>query len=126
MKQKQSPIELDEFIVIGDRILIQPRTTDNRTSTGLYLPPGVREKEEIGSGYILKTGPGYPIPASQDDENWNPTHDAVKYIPLQVEAGDLAIYLKKQAYEIQFKNEKYLIISQSAVLLVIRDEGLFE
>ncbi len=126
MKANLSHQDIKEFIVIGDRVLIKPRDTDNRTSSGLYLPPGVKEKEEINSGYILKTGPGYPIPSSQEEENWNPLHQPIKYIPLQAEIGDLAIYLKKYAYEIQFKNEKYFIVSQSSILLVIRDEGLFE
>jgi len=126
VKANLSHQDIKEFIVIGDRVLIKPRDTDNRTSSGLYLPPGVKEKEEINSGYILKTGPGYPIPSSQEEENWNPLHQPIKYIPLQAEIGDLAIYLKKYAYEIQFKNEKYFIVSQSSILLVIRDEGLFE
>ncbi|MQY78488.1 MAG: co-chaperone GroES, partial [Bacteroidetes bacterium] len=30
------------------------------------------------------------------------------------------------AYEIEFNKEKYVIVSHSAILLLVRDDGLFE
>jgi chaperonin GroES len=117
---------LDKFIVIGDRVLIKPKSPQERTKTGLYLPPGVTEKEKIHSGYVLKVGPGYPIPAIQDvDEPWKDKSDDVKYVPLQPKPGDLAVYLQNSSYEIEFRNEKYVIVPHSAILLLIRDEDLF-
>ena len=56
-------LDLNRFIVVGDRVLIKPKTLQNKTKAGLYLPPTVTEKENLCSGYIIKTGPGYPIPA---------------------------------------------------------------
>jgi chaperonin GroES len=35
---------LKKLIVIGDRLLIKLTKPDERTPTGLYLPPGVQEK----------------------------------------------------------------------------------
>ena len=52
---------IDRFIVVGDRVLIRPKSQQDRTKSGLYLPPGVQEKEKIHSGYVLKVGPGYPL-----------------------------------------------------------------
>ena len=116
----------DKFIVVGDRVVIKPKATQNKTKSGLYLPPGVHEKEDVHSGYVIKIGPGYPIPNPNDfDETWKESED-VKYIPLQAKEGDLAIYLQNRAYEIEFNREKYMIVPQSAILLIIRDEGLFE
>ena len=118
--------DLDKFIVIGDRVLIKPKSPQERTKTGLYLPPGVTEKEKIHSGYVLKVGPGYPIPAIQDiDEPWKDKSDEVKYVPLQPKPGDLAVYLQNSSYEIEFRNEKYVIVPHSAILLLIRDKDLF-
>jgi chaperonin GroES len=54
---------IEKFIVVGDRVLIRPQEESNKTNTGLYLPPGVSEKEKVQSGYIIKTGPGYPTAA---------------------------------------------------------------
>ena len=116
----------DKFIVIGDRLLVKPRKADAKTDAGLYLPPGIKEKEAIQSGYIIKVGPGYPIPASEESEPWKERKEQIRYIPLQAQEGDLAIFLQKHAYEIEFNKEKYMIVPQSAVLMLIRDEGLFE
>lgn len=117
---------IDKLIVVGDRVLIKPKSLNDHTKSGLYLPPTVIEKEEIQSGYIIKAGPGYPIPSSEDDESWKTDKEKIKYIPLQSREGDLALYLQKQAIEIEFDQVKYFIVPQSAILLLLRDEDLFE
>lgn len=116
----------DRFVLIGDRVLIKPRKAEEKTKAGLYLPPTVQEKEEVRSGFVIKAGPGYPVPSVEEPEEWKADSDPAKYIPLQVEEGDLAIFLQKAAYEIEFNGEKYAIVSQSAILMAIRNEDLFE
>ncbi len=119
--------KLKKLIVIGDRVLIKPKAPEDQTKSGLYLPVGVQEKEKIQSGYVIKVGPGYPIPMpNDDDEPWKEPEDEVKYIPLQVKEGDLAIFLQKGAFEVQYESEKYLIVQQQAILMVERDEDLFD
>lgn len=118
--------DFSKFIVIGDRVLVKPREANAKTKSGLYLPPGVHENEKIHSGYVIKVGPGYPIPSPEEDEPWKEQKEKLKFIPLQAKEGDLAIYLQKHSYEIEFNNHKYIIIPQSAILMVIRDEGIFE
>ena len=113
---------IDRFIVVGDRVLIKPQEDTSRTSSGLYLPAGVAEKEKVQSGYVIKSGPGYATSSEVDDEPWKESANKVKYIPLQAREGDLAIFLRKEAVEIEFDKEKYLIIPQSAILLLIRNE----
>lgn len=114
--------DLDKLVVIGDRVLIQQGTAAQRTSSGLYLPAGYQDKEEIQSGYILKCGPGYALPNMEGDESWNPKEREPKYLPLQVQPGDLALFMQKSAVEIKYNNEKYFIVPQSAILLVEREE----
>ncbi len=119
--------DLDKFIMIGDRVLIQPKSPLDKTKSGLYLPPGIQEKEKIHVGYVMKVGPGYPIPAINEvDEPWKDKSDEVKYVPLQPKEGDVAIYMQKSGYEIEFKKSKYIIVPHSAILMLIRDKGLFE
>ncbi len=113
---------LQKFIVVGDRVLIKPQEESNKTSTGLYLPAGVSEKEKIQSGYVMKVGPGYATSAQNEDEPWKEKDDQVKYIPLQAKEGDLAIFLRREAFEIEFDKEKYLIVPNSAILLLIRND----
>jgi chaperonin GroES len=115
---------LKKLVVIGDRVLIKPTSPDERTASGLYLPPGVQEKEKVQQGYVIKTGPGYAIPMPVDDEPWKQDEDQVKYVPLQTKEGDLAIFLLSGATEVTYKNEKYFIVPQSAILMLEREEDL--
>lgn len=118
---------LDKFLMVGDRLLIKPKSPLDKTKSGLYLPPGVQSKEKIQAGYILKVGPGYPIPAIQEiEEPWKDKTEDVKYVPLQAKEGDMAIFMQNSGFEIEFKKEKFIIVPHSAVLMVIRDESLFE
>ncbi len=116
---------LKNIIVVGDRVLIKPVKEAQKTATGIYLPPGVQEKEKVQSGYIVKAGPGYPIPNAVEEEDWKPEDEKIKYIPLQAKEGDLAIFLQKGAFEVQYDGEKYFIVSQSSILMLEREEDLF-
>lgn len=119
--------DLEKFIMVGDRVLVKPKNPMNKTQSGLYLPPTVQENEKVHSGYIVKVGPGYPIPIMTDeDEPWKDQKDDVKYVPLQAQAGDLAVYLHKSGFEIGFNKEKYIILPHSAIMMIIRDEDLFK
>jgi len=115
-----------QIIVVGDRVLIKPDDTKERTSFGLYLPQGVETKEKVQGGYIVKVGPGYPLPDpnAMDDEPWGASQAEAKYLPLQAEEGDYALFLRKAAIEIEFDKEKYVIVSQPAILLLMRDNLL--
>lgn len=120
--------DIDKFLMIGDKVLIKPKNPQSQTRSGLYLPPSVQQGEKIQVGYIIKTGPGYPLPSqTEEHEVWQKREDdEVRYLPLQAHEGDLAVYLPNMAYEIGFNDETYLIIPHSAILMLMRDEGLFE
>jgi chaperonin GroES len=119
--------KLKRIVVIGDRVLVKPKKEEGRTANGLYLPPGVQEKEKVQSGYIIKTGPGYAIPfPMEEDEPWKKQEEKTRYIPLQAQEGDLAVFLQKGAFEVIIDQEKYFIVPQSSILLLERDEDLFD
>ena len=113
-----------KLIVIGDRLLIKPVQGNERTASGLYLPPGVQEKEKVQQGYVIKAGPGYAIPMPIEDEPWKGEEEKVKYVPLQAKEGDLAIFLLSGATEVMYENEKYFIVPQGAILMIEREEDL--
>ncbi|MXZ10420.1 MAG: co-chaperone GroES [Gemmatimonadetes bacterium] len=111
-----------ELVVIGDRVLVKQEDLEERTKVGLYLPQTVVEKEEVQSGRIMATGPGLPLPETpEDDEPWRNSPKEPRYLPLQVEEGDFALFLQKAAMEISFEGEKYLIVPQASILVVIRE-----
>jgi chaperonin GroES len=116
--------KLKKLVVIGDRVLIRPSKPNERTESGLYLPPGVQDKEKVQQGFVIKTGPGYAIPMPVDDEPWRGNEEQVKYVPLQAREGDLAIFLLSGATEVLYENEKYYIVPQSAILMLERDEEI--
>ena len=116
--------KLKKLIIIGDRLLIKPTRPDERTASGLYLPPGVQEKEKVQQGYVIKAGPGYAIPMPMDDEPWKGEEEKVKYLPLQAKEGDLAIFLVSAATEVMYEGNKYFIVPQSAILMLEREEDL--
>ena len=119
--------DLQKLIVIGDRILIKPKVPQSKTKSGLLLPPGVNENEKVLIGFVVKVGPGYPIPSvSDNDEPWKNRSDEPKYVPLQPKVGDQAVYLQNSAIEIEFNKEKYVVVPHSAILLLLRDDGLFQ
>jgi len=115
-----------QVVVIGDRILLQLDEEGDRMKSGLYLPPSVREKEKVAMGRVVKVGPGYPIPNPNytEDEPWSQPKDPMRYIPLQAKEGDYALFLREQGIEVEFEEKKYLIVPQSAVLMLVRDELL--
>ena len=112
------------IIVIGDRVLIRPDESAEKSPAGLYLPPTVREKEDVWGGVVVEVGPGLPVsdPNSVKEEPWKTETENVRYIPPQAETGDYALFLKKASVEINVEENKYLIVPQAAILVIIREE----
>ena len=118
--------KLRKLIVVGDHVLIKPLKESEKTESGILLPPGVREKEKIKTGFIVKVGPGYPIPIPMDEEDsWKDEEDQMKYVRLQAKEWDKAIFLQSGAFEVIYEKEKYFIVSQASILMLEREEDLF-
>lgn len=114
-----------DLIVVGDRLLIRPQEGEERTGAGLYLPQTAVNEQQVRGGRVVKVGPGYPIPDPVDsDEAWKGRDrgNEPRYLPLQAREGDYALFLKKAAIEISYDNEKYLIVPNSAVLVLARED----
>ena len=114
-----------QILVVGDRVLIKPDKGEKKSKAGLYLPPSVIEKQEILSGVIVEVGPGIPLGNPEDniDEPWaSNDNSTVKYIPTQADIGDIALFLNKASIEIKIENDDFLIVPQSAILILIRDD----
>lgn len=114
-----------ELIIVGDRVLIEPDDSHDRTDTGLYLPQGVKEKEKVQSGTVVKIGPGYPIPdpSAIEAEPWETPSAQKHYFPLQAKEGDFCIFLRNAAVEIEYRTKKYLVVPHAAILVILRGHG---
>lgn len=112
-----------ELIVVGDRVLIQPQTGEDRTDSGLVLPASVSEQEGVENGRVVKTGPGYLTqnPEYSESESWKESTDPVRYLPLQAEPGDHAFFVRKEAVDLRYDGENYLIVPHNAILALVRE-----
>ena len=114
-----------QIIIVGDRVLIQPDTDEKKSAAGLYLPPSVIEKQAVHGGIVVEVGPGIPVgnPDEISEEPWKTNSNGeVRYIPTQAEIGDYALFLSKASIEIKVEDQDYLILHQSAILVLIRDD----
>lgn len=118
-------VAVKNLIIVGDRVLIRPETSTGKTKSGLYLPPGVKEKEKIQTGLVIRVGPGYALPSGDFDEDWKSGEERIRYIPLQAQEGDTAIFLLNAAHEIIYNEEKYYIVPQQAILMLERDNEFY-
>ncbi|NIM52360.1 MAG: co-chaperone GroES [Gemmatimonadales bacterium] len=117
-----------KLVVVGDRVLIAPEEGEERTNVGLYLPPTAVDRQAVQSGRILATGPGTPLsaPTELDDEPWKTTGAEPRYVPMQAQVGDFALFFRKAAVEITFEGKQYLVVPQAAILVLVRSEDPFE
>ena len=111
------------LIVVGDRVLIKVDTGEERTDMGLILPQTVSDKAQVQSGRVVEVGQGLPMPFGDDvnDEPWRETPRQKRHIPMEVEVGDRALFLRKAAIEIKYEGTEYLIVPQAAILVLLRD-----
>ena len=123
LKTTEGPMSR-EVLVIGDKVLIKPEEDSSKTPSGLYLPAGVQEKEAAMGGHVVNVGPGWPtVEPLTEGEPWSGgTRTGMRYVPLQAERGDFAIFLRSNAVEVEIDASKYLIVPHAAILLLIRDK----
>ena len=113
-----------KLMVAGDRVLITPEEGEERTRVGLYLPATAIETQQVQQGVIVATGPGDPLPDPSvfEEEPWRAEEKTPRFRPMQARVGDHAIFFRKAAVEIRFEDQRYLVVPQAAILVLVRDE----
>lgn len=113
---------MSELIIVGDRVLIEPNDGEKQTNAGLYLPATVTEKEKVGTGQVVRVGPGHimPNPEYSEGEPWTQANEAVRYLPLQAQPGDFAFYVRNEAIEISYEKKTYYIVHHGSILALVR------
>ena len=119
-----------KLVVVGDRVLVAPEEGEERTNVGLYLPPTAVDRQAVQSGRIIATGPGTPLPEPNqlDDEPWkiSSANMPQRYVPMQAQIGDFALFFRKAAVEISFEDKRYLVVPQAAILVLVRSDDLLD
>ncbi|MBU8871165.1 MAG: co-chaperone GroES family protein [Gemmatimonadales bacterium] len=113
-----------KLIVVGDRLLVRPEEGEERTNAGLYLPPGALRSRQAKGGWVVSVGPGVPVfnPAEFMDPSLVEENNGPTFVPMQAQEGDYVLFLEKAAVEITFEKKNYLIVPNSGVLVLVRED----
>ena len=80
-------------------------------------------------GGLYEACVGVPDLADASDEPWRQitgSQRETRFVPMQARTGDYALFFRKAAVEITFENDRYLVVPQSAILALVRDEVEFD
>lgn len=86
---------------LGDRVLVEPMTEEEKTKSGIVLPDTV-DKEKKAQGKILAIGQGE------------------KVIKLGVKEGDTVIFGKYSGDEIEIEDKDYKFLKYDEILAIIK------
>ena len=86
---------------MGDRLVVKPMQSEEKTKSGIYLPDTAKEKPQEGK--VIAVGPG-----RMTDEG--------KRIAPDVEVGDVVLYTKYGGTEIKIDGEEFIIMRESDIL----------
>jgi len=89
---------------LDDRVLVKPSEAEERTSSGIFLPEGAKEKPMTGK--IVAVGPG-----KLNDDG---TRAAVT-----VKKGDTVVYGKYGGTEVELNGKEHMLVRESELLGVI-------
>ena len=86
---------------MGDRLVVKPMQSEEKTKSGIYLPDTAKEKPQEGK--VIAVGPG-----RMTDEG--------KRIAPDVAVGDIVLYTKYGGSEIKIDGEEFIIMRESDIL----------
>lgn len=90
---------------LGDRLLVKPKPSEEKTKSGIVLPDSAKEKPQEGE--VIAVGEG-----AKDEKG--------KKIPMEVKVGDVVLYSKYSGTEVKIDGEEHLIIKESDVLAIVK------
>jgi len=110
------------LILVGDRVLIDPNFEGEQlTDSGIVLPASVADRDRVRQGRVISVGPGYLMANPEySDQPWRRPDEAVRYLPLQAMAGDMAFFLRKEAIDFNYQGRAHVIVPHAAILVLVR------
>jgi chaperonin GroES len=88
---------------LGDKVLVKPNTSDEKTAGGIVLPDSAKERPQEGT--VVSVGSGRVLDNGQKVE-------------VGVKEGDVVIYSKYGGTEIKIEGTEHLILDESSILAV--------
>ena len=90
---------------LGDRVVVKPGESEEKTKSGIVIPDTAKEKPQEGE--VVAVGSG------KVDESG-------KKIPLEVKKGDKVLYSKYGGTEVKVEGKEYLILRESDILAIVK------
>ena len=88
---------------LGDRVVVKPEPSEEKTKSGIVLPDSAKEKPQEGT--VVAVGIGRVLDNGQK-------------VPLEVKVGDKIIYSKYGGTEVKIEDEEYIILQERDILAV--------
>jgi len=89
---------------LGDRVVVKPMPSEEKTKSGIVLPDTAKEKPQegeviaVGTGRLLETG---------------------QRVPIDLKPGDKILFSKYAGNEVKIDDVEYLIMREADILGVI-------
>jgi chaperonin GroES len=89
---------------LGERIVVKPLESEEKTKSGIVLPDTAKEKPQMGK--VLAVGSGKLL-------------DNGEKIALEVKVGDKVLFAKYAGTEVKLDGEEYMVLKENDVLAII-------
>ncbi len=90
---------------LGDHILIEPISQEEKTKGGIFLPE-TTEKERPEQGKVIAVGPGRRLSSG-------------KRLPIEIEVGAKVLFTKYAPNDIKVDDKEYLIAKEEDILAIL-------
>lgn len=89
--------------VLGARVVLEPEAIEDKTASGIILPPKAQEEQQLGT--VVVVGPGRRL------ENGT-------VFPMDLQIGDRVLYARTAGVPVQKDGKDYLVINEAHILAV--------
>ncbi|MHC5248787.1 co-chaperone GroES [Enterococcus sp. LJL90] len=89
---------------LGDRVIIQVASEEEKTVGGIVLASAAKEKPQTGS--VIAVGEGRLL-------------DNGEKVPASVKVGDTVMFEKYAGTEVKFEGTEYLIVSGKDIIAIV-------
>lgn len=90
---------------LGDRIVIKPKASEEKSTGGIVIPDTAKERPHEGN--IVSVGPGRLL-------------ETGTLQPLEVKVGQTVLYSKYAGTEIKLNGEEYVIVKEDEILAIVQ------
>ncbi len=93
------------------RVLVKKPERQEQTESGIFLPDTVNEQTQTAQGIVISVGQGSRNMTTGD------------YMEIPIEVGDIIVYTKFSATEIQHEGEEFFVVAERDIVAVVEEKA---